>query len=437
MNFLKNLFNNFLLGFYQIFSVAILPILIILILVRRSKGKEHPTRFLEKFAITKTPRNHNCKIIWIHTVSVGESNSSWSLIDEFLQFSADIQILLTSTTTSSAKLIGDKILNNPIYEKRVIHQFLPIDSYFIIRKFLQYWQPRTIILVESELWPNIITLARKKGILSFLVNARMSEKSLRSWQKLQKLGFNIFDYFSLIFVQSSKDKNIFSTLTKNNILYEGNLKIQNKKLIVNDEEITNLQQNIGLRPIFLATSTHQGEEEIIVKTAEKLLPNFPDLLTIIALRHPNRVGEVIKILPTENFILRSSKQAILPRHKFYLVDSFGELGNFYKIANFAFIGGSLVKLGGHNPIEAIQLNCAVISGDNYFNFHDLYQDLQKQNGVIIVKNAEELFLASLNLLQNPTKAITINENAQTIINHEVNTALQILNKIDAILMLKN
>ncbi|MFM7558019.1 MAG: 3-deoxy-D-manno-octulosonic acid transferase, partial [Alphaproteobacteria bacterium] len=292
MNFLKNLFGNFLLGFYQIFSIAILPILIILILVRKSKGKEHSTRFLEKFAITKNPRNHNCKIIWIHTVSVGESNSSWSLIDEFLQFSADIQILLTSTTTSSAKLIGDKILNNPIYEKRVIHQFLPIDSYFIIRKFLQYWQPRAIILVESELWPNIITLARKKGILSFLVNARMSEKSLRRWQKLQKLGFNIFDYFSLIFVQSSKDKNIFSTLTKNNILYEGNLKIQSKKLIVNDEEIANLQQNIGLRPIFLATSTHQGEEEIIVNTAEKLLANFPDLLTIIALRHPNRVGEV-------------------------------------------------------------------------------------------------------------------------------------------------
>ncbi|MFM7557374.1 MAG: 3-deoxy-D-manno-octulosonic acid transferase, partial [Alphaproteobacteria bacterium] len=132
-----------------------------------------------------------------------------------------------------------------------------------------------------------------------------------------------------------------------------------------------------------------------------------------------------------------SKQAISSLHKFYLVDSFGELGNFYKIANFAFIGGSLVKLGGHNPIEAIQLNCAVISGYNYFNFHDLYQDLQKQNGAIIVKNAEELFEASLNLLQNPTKAITINENAQTIINHEVNTALQILTKIDAILMLKN
>lgn len=437
MNCLKSFCEKFLLIFYQIFSVIILPILIIIILLRKSKGKEHPTRFLEKFAITKTARNSNSKIIWIHAVSVGESNSSWSLIDEFLQFSPDIQILLTSTTTSSAKLISDKILNNSIYEKRVIHQFLPIDSYFIIHKFLQYWQPRTIILVESELWPNIITLARKKGILSFLVNARISEKSLRRWRKLKKLGFNIFDYFSLIFVQSSKDKNIFSTLTKNNILYEGNLKIQSKKLIVNENEVSKLMQNIGSRPIFLATSTHQGEEEIIVKTTEKLLQIFPDLLTIIALRHPNRVEEVIKILPTENFVLRSSKQEISSQHKFYLVDSFGELGIFYKIANFAFIGGSLVKLGGHNPIEAIQLNCAIISGDNYFNFYDLYQDLQKQKGAIIVKNAEELFLASLNLLQNPTKAITINENAQNIINHEVNTALQILKKIDAILMLKN
>lgn len=438
----KNFFEKFLLIFYQIFSVAILPILIILILVRRSKGKEHPTRFLEKFAITKVsiPNNfksENSKLIWIHTVSVGESNSAWVLIDEILNYAPNINILLTSTTTTSAKIIGDKIQQNPFYTHRVIHQFLPIDSYFIIKKFLKYWRFRCIILVESEIWPNIISLSKKSGVLCFLVNARMSEKSAKNWQKLRKLGFNIFDYFSLIFVQSSKDKNIFSNLTKNNILYEGNLKIQSKKLSVNENEVSKLMQNISSRPIFLATSTHEGEEEIVIKTHQKLKKHFPDLLTIIALRHPARSKKVIELFASQKFAIRSFNEKIENEHEFYLVDSFGELGNFYKIADFAFIGGSLSKVGGHNPIEAIQLDCAVISGDNYFNFNDLYEDLQQKNAVIIVKNSEELFDAILNLLQNPATTLTINQNAQAIINREVNTSKQILKKIDAILMLKN
>lgn len=442
MNCFKSFCEKFLLIFYQFFSVIILPILIIIILLRKSKNKEHPTRFLERFAITKifTPNNfksENSKLIWIHTVSVGESNSAWVLIDEILNYSPNINILLTSTTTTSAKIIGDKIQQNPFYTQRVIHQFLPIDSYFIIKKFLKYWRFRCIILVESEIWPNIISLSKKSGVLCFLVNARMSEKSARNWQKLRKLGFNIFDYFSLIFVQSSKDKNIFSNLTNNNILYEGNLKIQSKKPSVNENEVSKLMQNIGSRPIFLATSTHEGEEEIVIKTHHKLKKHFPDLLTIIALRHPARSKKVIELFTSQKFAIRSLNEKIENDHEFYLVDSFGELGNFYKIADFAFIGGSLSKVGGHNPIEAIQLDCAVISGDNYFNFYDLYQDLHQKNAAIIVKNSEELFEAILKLLQNPTTTLTINQNAQAIINHEVNSSQMILKKIDAILMLKN
>mgnify|MGYP003352188083 CR=1 FL=1 len=144
-------------------------------------------------------------------------NSAWILIENLLKFSPNINILFTSTSTTSAQIIENKICQNELFQNRVIHQFLPIDSYFIVQKFLHHWKPRACIFVESEIWPNFIYLARKKAILSFLINARISAKSASKWLSLKKLGFNIFDYFSLIFAQSLQDKNLLQNLTKNTI----------------------------------------------------------------------------------------------------------------------------------------------------------------------------------------------------------------------------
>ena len=427
--------GNILLKIYQIFSTIILPFLFFYILNRKKKSKEHPHRFLERFAITKIVKPQNCQLFWVHAVSVGESNSAWILIENLLKFSPNIHILFTSTSTTSAQIIEQKILQNELFKNRVIHQFLPIDSYFIVQKFLNHWKPRACIFVESEIWPNFIYCARKKAILSFLINARISQKSASQWLLLKKLGFNIFDYFSTIFAQSLQDKNLLQNLTKNNIFYEGNLKSQNSKLEVDEQKLQELKTQIGGRKIWLCASTHEGEERLILQVHQRLKKQFPDLLTIIVLRHPNRAGEVCELLRDIKFSQRSKNQNIIESTEIYLVDSLGELGTFYSLVNFAFIGGSLLKIGGHNPFEAIQLNCVVISGSQVFNFAEIYADLQQKNACEIVKNCDELYEILQKFLQNPELILPYASNAKQAIETSQNTSQKIIEKLDSILML--
>jgi len=428
--------GRILLKIYQIFSTIILPFLFFYILNRKKKSKEHPHRFLERFAITQIAKPQNCQLFWVHAVSVGESNSAWVLIENLLKFSPNISILFTSTSTTSAQIIEQKILQNDFFKNRVIHQFLPVDSYFVVKKFLAYWMPRACIFVESEIWPNLIYCAQKQAILSFLINARISSKSASNWFFLNKIGFNIFDYFSVIYAQSLQDKNLLQNLTKNNIFYEGNLKSQNSKLEVDQQKLQELKMQIGERKIWLCASTHEGEEELILLTHQRLKIQFPDLLTIIVLRHPNRAGKVCEFLKNVNFSQRSKNQIIVESTEIYLADSLGELGTFYSLVNFAFIGGSLLEVGGHNPFEAIQLNCAVISGSHVFNFAEIYQDLQQKNACEIVKNCDELYEIVEKFLQNPNEIISYNVNAQKAIETSQNTSQKIIEKLDSILMIK-
>lgn len=427
--------GNILLKIYQIFSVIILPFLFILILWRKKKFKEHPHRFLERLAITKIVKPQNSQLFWVHAVSVGESNSAWVLIENLLKFSEKITILFTSTSTTSAQIIEQKILQNELFKNRVIHQFLPIDSYFIVKKFLNYWKPRACIFVESEIWPNFIYCARKKAILSFLINARISKKTASKWLFLKKLGFNIFDYFSTIFAQSAQDQNLLQNLTKNTVFYEGNLKSQNPKLEVDAIKLQELKMQIGARKIWLCASTHEGEEELILQTHQRLKKQFSDLLTIIVLRHPNRANKVCELFKNINFSQRSKNQNIFESTEIYLVDSLGELGTFYSLANFAFIGGSLLKIGGHNPFEAIQLNCVVITGSEVFNFAEIYNELHQKNACEIVKNSDELYEIIKKFLENPNDILSYNNNAKKAIEVSQNISQKIIKKLDEILML--
>ncbi len=427
--------GGILLKIYQILSTIILPFLFFYILNRKKKSKEHPHRFLERFAITKIAKPQNCQLFWVHAVSVGESNSAWILIENLLKFSTNINILFTSTSTTSAQIIEQKILQNELFKNRVIHQFLPVDSYFIVQKFLNYWKPRACIFVESEIWPNFIYCARKKAILSFLINARISQKSASRWLFLKKFGGNIFDYFSAIFAQSLQDKNLLQNLTKNTIFYHGNLKSQNSKLEIDNQKLQELKAQIGGRKIWLCASTHAGEEALILQTQQRLKMQFPDLLTIIVLRHPNRASEVCELLGAVNFSQRSKNQTISEATEIYLADSLGELGTFYSLTNFAFIGGSLLKIGGHNPFEAIQLNCAVVSGSHVFNFAEIYADLQKKNACEIVDNIDELYEIVQKFLQNPNIVLSYSDKAKQAIINSQNTSQKIIEKLDAILMI--
>jgi len=406
---------------YRLISVGIAPILIILLFWRVFKKKENRFRIKERFGHADMEKWHDLMIwdghevplhkqsrIWIHAASVGEANSAWVLACELLELNESIKIIFTTTTLTSSELVEEKIAAlfdaNPLQINRITHQFLPFDSYFWVEKFFGIWRPKIGLLVESEIWPNLLFAAREKKIPLFLVNARISDKSFRNWLLAKRLGFQIFDYFTAIFAQSENDQLKISSLTKNSVLFYGNLKAQPNHFDFDLEKLSWLETQIGQRPVFLCASTHQNEEEIIVETHKKLKSQFNQLLTIIVPRHPNRGDEVVKILSGQKYVRRSLHEEISGETDFYLVDTLGELGTFYRFADFAFIGGSLVEVGGHNPFEAIAQNCAVISGDKVSNFHEIYQQLVLNNSAILAKDSEELFAAVAKFLNSKKEA---------------------------------
>jgi len=381
---------------YRLLSIVFFPLIALYILFRATKGKEHKTRLVERFA-TPTIARPNGDIIWIHAVSVGETNSSLALVAELLKSAPQITILFTTTTLTSAAILADKITG---YNGRVIHQFLPVDCYFIVRKFLKFWRPKKAIFVESEIWPNFIYEARKLGIATILVNARISKKSFSRWILAKKIGFNIFDSFSLIFAQSEDDKKRLQQLTFQEVRYCGNLKAQIANLKFNTKELDNLLVQIGDRKFWLAASTHQGEEKIVLEIHRKLKQKFPDLLTIIVPRHPHRALEIKGLMSDLNFSQRSLKENIFSKTEIYLADTLGELGLFYALSDFAFLGGSLVEVGGHTPFEPAQLKCAIISGNNVANNKKAFDELISKQACKSVKNADELEAAVIEFLQN-------------------------------------
>ena len=415
-----------LFGFiYRLISVIILPFIAVFLLIRLLKNKEDKKRIFERFGFSNN-RNFNNQPIWIHAVSVGETNSALVLVEDLLKLSPNVTILFTTTTLSSAKILQEKIAK---FNSRIIHQFLPIDSYFCVEKFLDYWQPKIGLFVESEIWPNLILSSAKRSIAIFLVNARISKKSSRKWLLAKRLKINIFDYFQIIFAQSQEDKEKIQSLTKNKVLYFGNLKSQSSELLFDQQKLLELQEKTKERRLWLCASTHQGEEELLLKIHDNLKKQFPDLLTIILPRHPNRSKEVIQLLDQRKFSQRSKNQLINDDIEIYLADTLNELGIFYRLVEFAFIGGSLLPIGGHNPYEAIRVNCAIITGKETFNFSEIYNDLLKVDGCAIVKNSDELENMIRKLLNNKDLSRNYNKNAHKIINQSGNISLQIIQTI--------
>lgn len=371
---------------YRILSIILFPFIEIYLFYRVAKKKEDKKRLKERFGHATQNRPEG-DVIWLHAVSVGEMNSALILVEELFKFSPQTSILFTTTTLTSASIIATKI---PNFKGKVIHQFLPIDSYFCVLNFLNFWQPKAAIFVESEIWPNLIAEASNSGAATFLVNARMSEKSAKKWRWARMVGFSIFDYFSAIFAQTQEDQKRLQKLTNQEVSFYGNLKSQAQNLHCNEEELEKLKSQIGARKFWLAASTHKGEEEFVVQTHQLLKKYFPDLLTIIVPRHPNRADEIKSLFATASFAQRSKNQNIESSTEIYLADSLGELGIFYRLADFTFLGGSLMEIGGHNPFEAIKLGCVVISGRKVFNFKEIYQILEQKNACVMVDNLEQL-----------------------------------------------
>ena len=370
---------------YRILINFILLISPIIILTRLVLKKEDPKRFLEKFGFFSKKRKGG-KVLWFHTVSVGELLSVISIIDKLEKDKRISQILVTTTTLTSAKLF------QKFNFKKTIHQFFPIDNDLITKKFIKYWKPCLAIFVDSEIWPNMLTNLDKQSIKKILLNARVSKRSYRKWKLLGKFSKNLFKKFDYTFPQNLESKRYLKKLEVKKVRFLGNLKFSQKK-ILNDKLDQKLIKLIRTKKVWCAASTHDGEENICLRVHNKLIRKYKNLMLIIIPRHIVRVNSILKDIYALNLKphLHSNKGETDPKTNVYLVDTYGETELFFNLCKNVFIGKSLTAFGGQNPLEPARHNCSIIHGPNVSNFTEIYEFLDRKKISIKVKNESQLY----------------------------------------------
>ena len=357
----------------------------LIVLIRLIKKKEHPIRFKEKFTFYSKKRREG-NLIWFHGASVGELMSVIPLIEK-LERKKDIkQILVTTSTLSSAKIF------KKFKFKKTIHQFFPVDSNYLSERFLTYWKPNLAIFIDSEIWPNMLTNLKKKSIYHILLNARVTKKSFKRWRTLGTFSENLFKSFDYTYPQNEETKNYLNLFHVKKIKKIGNLKFSesafDSKKLIN----LNLKRFLHNKKYWCAASTHEGEELIVAKTHQGLQKKFTNLITIIIPRNIQRSQKIINIFSQLglNTHLHSINEEIPKDTQVYIVDTYGETKSFFRICKIVFLGKSLTIHGGQNPLEPARYNCNIIHGPNVKNFHEIYALLGKNKISFKVNNQNNL-----------------------------------------------
>lgn len=391
------------LAAYRLATMALAPAIPFFLRQRALRGKEDTSRMRERLGYASINRPAG-KLLWIHGASVGESVSALPLIDAFLQ--SGHHVLVTSGTVTSAKLMAERLPG------RAIHQYAPVDTPAAAKRFLSHWQPDVALFIESELWPNLLYRAGGMGVKLALVNGRMSERSFRGWRRAPRVANALLSLFDVCLAQDGDTAKRLTALGARNVQVTGSLKADAPPLPADETKLAALRAAIGNRPVLLAASTHPGEDETILPAQDKLRGEFPDLLTIIAPRHPDR-GADIAMLCGSRPVLRRSQGAVPARDtQVYVADTIGELGLLYRLAPFAFIGGSLIPHGGQNPLEPARLGCAVLTGPHTENFTEPYGAILSAQGAGRVSSAPEIAAMAKRLIMNPAEAKAMGEAAR-------------------------
>ncbi len=357
---------------YQIFLSLLLIISPAVILYRILNNKEDRNRYSEKFAVTSKKRR-NGNLIWFHGSSVGELMSVIPIIKNYENNKKINQILVTSSTLSSSKVI------QKFKFKKVIHQFFPVDHFFFVNKFLNYWKPNLAIFIESEIWPFMFKKIDDYDIPLILLNARLTKTTFNKWMKIKFFSKLIFNKIKIAYPQNLETKNFLKKIFKKKINQIGNLKFAEIN-IINKNKISNkLKLKFKGKKTWIASSTHGNEEIFCARAHLKLKKRIKNLITIIIPRHIHRVNEISSEIKKLNLkvVLHSNKPNNLKNIDIYLVDTFGETDVFHQIGTTVFLGGSIVERGGQNPLEAARYGAKILHGPNIDNFKDVYKLLKK------------------------------------------------------------
>jgi 3-deoxy-D-manno-octulosonic-acid transferase len=350
---------------------------------RLSRGKEDAARLAERRGEPGLDRPAGV-LLWLHGASVGEALSLLPLIEKLTQRGRNV--LITTGTVSSASILADRL------PAGAFHQYVPLDVPRFMRRFIAHWRPDVALIAESELWPNFIVEAQIAGAPIILVNARLSERSFRRWSRLRGFIGALLARIDLCLAQSEGDGERFAQLGAPRVRLVGNMKYDAPAPPADRRELASLSGLISGRQAWIAASTHEGEEGQIGEAHQILARTFPDLLTLIAPRHPKRGARIAAQLRELglNCALRSAGAQPGAETAVYICDTIGELGLFYRLAGVVFVGKSFVSGGGQNPIEPAKLASAILHGPHVANFADVYALLDSAGGAAMVRDAQEL-----------------------------------------------
>jgi 3-deoxy-D-manno-octulosonic-acid transferase len=377
------------------FTAAASPFARLLLSERAARDKEDRARLNERLGFASSPRPAG-RLYWVHGASVGESLSALPLIEKLMMHG---HVLVTSGTVTSARLMGQRL------PQGAIHQFVPLDFPKGVGRFLDHWRPDAGLFVESDLWPNLVLTAASRGVRLALVNARISEKSAAGWSRVPHSGRALIEAFDTVLAQDDEIAERFRGLGARQVQVVGSLKADAPPLSCDPAALEALKKEIGGRPLLIAAQTHPGEDETVLPAHDILRRRFPGLLTVLIPRHVERGADIAMLAGPRKTARRSLREAITPATEIYVADTMGELGLFYRLASFCFIGGTLVPMGGHNPLEPALLNCAVLCGPHRANAARAYDAILSAQGFGLVQSANSIAREAARLLEDSAAAL--------------------------------
>jgi 3-deoxy-D-manno-octulosonic-acid transferase len=382
------------LRMYQRLASGLVPLAPALIKRRLKQGKEDPARVGERRGLSQDVRPHG-PLVWIHGASVGEVLAAAALIERLRDL--NLRILLTSGTVTSAAVVAKR------FPPDVIHQYVPYDSPRYVARFLDHWKPSLALFIESDLWPNLILAGAARRVPMVLINGRMSPRSFPRWRRMYGTISALLSRFDICLAQSRTDAERFSALGGRDVVTTGNLKLDVPAPPADPAKLERLMAMTRGRPIIVAASTHPGEDEMLIAAHRNLVGFFPQLLTVIVPRHPDRGSSISGLITASGLkpAMRSRDEPPAAATDIYVADTMGELGLFYRLSPVVFMGGSLIRHGGQNPIEAIKLGAAIVHGPHVFNFADVYEALDASGGARQADTQELLVKHLGQLLADP------------------------------------
>lgn len=394
------------LRLYRAFTRWVRPFLPLYLHARTRRGKETRGRIAERFGIAGSARPVG-PVLWLHAASMGESFSALKLLHGLRARFPQLNILVTTGTVTSAHALPARLPEGSI------HQFMPLDAPLYVQQFLDHWRPDMALVMESELWPNLLHETHLRGVPAWLVNGRMSARSFARWRLLPRAAKTMLARFDTVLAQSEADAERFRTLGAERVLHLGNLKRDTDPLPCDENLLSRYRDLLRDRPVWLAASTHPGEEIQILDAHIQLQKILPDILTIIVPRHADRGGEVEMVAQRRGIATdRRARGELFPAEGgVYIADTMGELGLWYRLCDVVFIGGSLVPHGGQNPMEPAQLGCAILTGPHTKNFDAVMADLRAHHAILEINNVDSLTKEVRHLLTTHDARKTLASNA--------------------------